>query len=191
MKFSMVAYGKRTGIHPNLQIVFPILRQLIHIGYNTKPGLYLIWNVLHKFPDILHTDDITCVINTNINDAAMSIGKAANPLQIFIPPRFLIFDILTFSHKLPPKQSKKKRFLRLTFFQKRQRRRQRQQVRGDRSKPQQVRSWQREPVSVLTVMSMRTVSLPVRCFPWWLPRLRLLRQRGSAPAVPVLPIPLR
>ncbi len=27
------------------------------------------------------------------------IGKATHPLQVFIPPRFLIFDVLTFCYK--------------------------------------------------------------------------------------------
>lgn len=49
--------------------------------------------------DILHADHIPCIVDTDINGAALSIDKATHPLQIFIPLGFLIFDVLTFSHK--------------------------------------------------------------------------------------------
>ena len=72
---------------------------LIHIRNNTQSGLDLIRDIFHQLFNILHTDNITGIINANINGAALSIGKTAKPLQIFIPPGFFIFNDLTLCHK--------------------------------------------------------------------------------------------
>jgi len=39
---------------------------------------------------------IAIVINADIQSAALRVGKAANPFQIFVAPSFLIFSILVF-----------------------------------------------------------------------------------------------
>ena len=38
------------------------------------------------------------IVNSNVEFAALRIGKAAYPLEVFVAPSFLPFDILTFLH---------------------------------------------------------------------------------------------
>ena len=100
---TLPAVGKRTWLNIDLQIVFPVFRMFIHISNNTQSRLDLVRNILQQFLGVLNTNHSPCIINTDIDGATLSIGKAAYPFQVFIPPGFLIFDVLTFCHKqLPP-----------------------------------------------------------------------------------------
>ena len=59
-------------------------------------GDNLVGNVLHQSFAILHTYHLMSVVNTNEDSASLRIGKAANPLQVLVVPRLLVFDVLTF-----------------------------------------------------------------------------------------------
>ena len=59
-------------------------------------GDNLVGDVLHKSFAAFHTDHLMSVIHANENSGTLGIGKAANPFQIFVIPRLLVFDVLTF-----------------------------------------------------------------------------------------------
>ena len=81
MKLSAITDGESARFNFNLQIDFPILGQLIHIRNDAKSLPDLVRDIFQQLFDIFHADNITGIINTYINGAALGIGKAVHPLQ--------------------------------------------------------------------------------------------------------------
>jgi len=70
---------------------------LIHIGNNAKPGLNLIRDILHQLFDILHTDNITGIINTDVKwcrPVHWQIRKDTSGIHPARTPYIRCFDFL-------------------------------------------------------------------------------------------------
>ena len=70
----------------------------LHADCVHKSRLNLIRNILQQLFHVLHANYIPGIINTDVDRTALGIGKTTHPLQVFVPPGFLIFYILTFRH---------------------------------------------------------------------------------------------
>ena len=84
------------------QNIFVIMRFNIQINHNAEDIPNFIGNIFQEFLCVLYSADGTIVLNAKINFAALRIGKAANPLEIFRTP--VIRNISQFDHFFKPEK---------------------------------------------------------------------------------------
>ena len=99
MELAVIADGEGTWLHFYRDIILSVLLQKTDIGHNAQSRLHLVRDVLHQLFRIGQTDHLALVVDPDIDCPALRIGKAAEPLQVLRPPRFLVFYVLVFSHK--------------------------------------------------------------------------------------------
>jgi len=78
----------------DLNILLVALCKPIDINNDAHSIPDLVRNVFQQLLGITDSDNFSGIITTNIKLAALSIRKAAYPLQVFIPPGFFPFNIL-------------------------------------------------------------------------------------------------
>lgn len=85
------------GFDHDLQVLQATFRLQIHLDDDAKERLHLVGNLLEQPMDIVHPNDLAAVVPVDREDAALSVGKSADSLQVlFVPGRFP-FDILRFT----------------------------------------------------------------------------------------------
>ena len=68
----------------------------IHVRNNPHQRDNLVRDILGQFLCLFHPDQIAHVINADVQSSALGIRKTADPLQVFVTPNLLEFDILGF-----------------------------------------------------------------------------------------------
>ena len=72
--------------------------QQINVTHYAKRGYYLVGYIFQQAVGIADTYYLLIVGNANVDPAALRIGEAAYPFQIFVTPRFFVLYVLIFSH---------------------------------------------------------------------------------------------
>ena len=68
----------------------------VHVGHDAHIVDHLVGYVFEKFLGIFYADNISVVVDTDIQGAALGVGEAANPFKVFVLPGLLVFHILRF-----------------------------------------------------------------------------------------------
>ena len=86
MVFASIIYGIINGIDFYLNIIKAAFAKSVHADDQSQSGLDLIRDVNHQLINILYANNFPCVINADIDDAAVCVGESANPFEIFVFP---------------------------------------------------------------------------------------------------------
>ena len=81
-----------------IQLFMLLSLLLINIRNNPKPRLNLVRNIFHQLFAVLYAHNISSFVNAYKNSPTLRISKSSDPLEILIPPGFLVFDVLTLWH---------------------------------------------------------------------------------------------
>ena len=125
--FALVADRIGAGAHLDLNVLQAILLQEIHVGNDAHGVLDLVGDILQQPLPVCQAHDRAVITDADIDRAALGIGKSAYPFQVFVPPGFLILNVLVLKHRgtsesslpihvrshLP--QTKQKRFFLMRF----------------------------------------------------------------------------
>ena len=77
----------------------------------TMPNMFghLVGDVLQKAFGVVHANHLALVVHADVERATLCVGETADPLQVFVTPRLLVFNILLFhtTFKFRPQNYKK------------------------------------------------------------------------------------
>lgn len=98
MVFPLVADRIRIRLDDNLDKVGPLLVAKIHVHQNPEHIPDLVRDVFQQLRRPAYPDRNPLVVLPDDKDAAARVRKAADPLQVFVPPGFFPLDGLVLGH---------------------------------------------------------------------------------------------
>ena len=72
--------------------------QKVYIGKDSEGVPHFVWNVLGKFFGFVYSNNVSAVVDTDVELATVGVSKAAYPSEVFVTPCFFIFKVLVFGH---------------------------------------------------------------------------------------------
>ena len=73
-------------LHGDFKVLPAHFLAQVHADHDAENIPHLVGNILHQFRGVRQTNHLPLVIPANMQRAAIRIGKAANPSQVFITP---------------------------------------------------------------------------------------------------------
>lgn len=98
---AFIAHGIRVRLNHNLQICLSGFLPQIHRHHDAKDVPYLIRDVFKQLFGILEADKFAFVILSDDQYAALSVGEATNPFEVFVSPRLFPLNGLMLAHVAP------------------------------------------------------------------------------------------
>ena len=98
----MIIDGIGAGAYTDLDIFSAAFPQQVHIRHNPYGVSNFVGKVLKELLAAGHANDRAVILYSDINMPALRVGKTADPFQVFVPPGFLILDVLIFRHAKSP-----------------------------------------------------------------------------------------
>ena len=92
MILTFVIHRIRIFFNSDFYDIKPALSNQIHINNQPKSIANFVRNIFHKLLRISNATNRAVITLTNVKHSALSICKPANPFEIFITPRFFVFD---------------------------------------------------------------------------------------------------
>ena len=98
VEFAFVADWIGVGINRDFQILPAVFRLQVHVHHDAQQRLRLVGDFFKQPENAFHSNHLAPIILADLQYAALRVGEAANPFQVFVPPRPFPFDVLAFIH---------------------------------------------------------------------------------------------
>ena len=83
-------------LNDDLKVIAAHLRLQVDINHDAEQRLRLARDLLKQPEHFVHSDHLAAVVLADLQDAALGVGEAADPLEILVPPGPLPLHLLRF-----------------------------------------------------------------------------------------------